>query len=85
MSAALEACAEIVAKRGYLIIATCGPRRIGHIETAYDGRTMEQVDQPLRIVRETTRSDYDLQTIAMGEDPLGLHPRDAHYYIVESD
>jgi hypothetical protein len=81
----LEMCAAIIAKRGYLICCTSGPRKLGEIEHAIDGRTMKPVGQPLRIVRETTRDDYNAQAVAMGESPFGWHCPNPHYYIVESD
>jgi hypothetical protein len=81
-----EAISQIYAARGYLVTARYkldGPCEIGEILMGVHIRNGSFIDQPLRVVAETTRQDFIDQAHYFGS--YHIDPDYDRFYRVESD
>lgn len=77
----------LYADRGYLVIARYkhhGPCEIGEILTRVHLKNGEVIDQPLRVVAETTQQDF-IDQGAFFEGTVSIEPDYDKFYRVESD
>ena len=84
-SEGLSILSEINRRRGYIVLSSGHSYQIGYIMPGlafvdrYEGRPLEdterQVDQPLRIVAQTDRADFDEQiALSMQLSPKAVKP-----------
>ncbi len=81
MSDLLELAAKIVNTRGYLVIGSLVPQKIGTVDNPHHNG--EFLNQPCRIVRETTRADFQAQCTFLGEG--AVWDGWGYFYVIETD
>ena len=81
----LEACAKIMAERGYFIIASTRQYMIGEQTTGLTEGLHGDLVQPFRVVRETTFADFLGQCRVCGDDSEALPSDVEFFYVVATD
>jgi hypothetical protein len=89
MKTALRECAKIFRKRGYVVIGSMVPMKVGQIARNIRGGpevNFDRLGQPARVVRRTTFADFCGQEKAIGHATTN-DPEDSwrYFYVVVTD